>query len=139
MTDESPMTASSAHISAHRMATAWAKLDDHARDILARRAAVQPSMSLARPTSCLRTGQASHPRDKGTLVTLADAFWPEWCSRLISQAAAEVAIAAEGLKGIPTTGAPEGRRTLLPSWRSTSLNSLGRSARRSMERLADQP
>lgn len=136
MTDESPMTASSAHISDHRMATAWAKLDDHARDILARRAAVQPSMSLARPTSCLENGSGeSSARQR----TLADAFWPEWCSRLISQAAAEVAIAAEGLKGIPTTGAPEGRRTLLASWRSTSLNSLGRSARRSMERLADQP
>ncbi|MEV1013049.1 hypothetical protein AB0I89_30605 [Micromonospora sp. NPDC049801] len=114
MTDESLMTASPAHISDHRIAMAWTRLDDRARDMIARRSTGQTLDVIGTAHGVSRERVRQVIRDtEGALATLADACWPGWRDRVISQAAAEVVIAAEDLRGIPATGVPEARRALL--------------------------
>ncbi|MFI7437798.1 sigma factor-like helix-turn-helix DNA-binding protein [Micromonospora haikouensis] len=114
MTDEPPMTASSARVSDHRMAIAWAKLDDRARDILARRTAGQTLevIGMAHGVSRERVRQILRDTEVA-LATLADACCPEWRDQVISQAAGAVVIAEEDLDEIPTAGIAEIKQTLL--------------------------
>ncbi|MEU1756857.1 sigma factor-like helix-turn-helix DNA-binding protein [Micromonospora matsumotoense] len=114
MTDEPPMTVSSARVSDHRMAMAWARLDERARDILARRTAGQTLEVIGMAHGVSRERVRQILRDiEGALATLADACWPGWRDHVISQAAGAVVIAAEDLVGIPTAGDTEIKQALL--------------------------
>ncbi|MFF3864251.1 sigma factor-like helix-turn-helix DNA-binding protein [Micromonospora sp. NPDC001898] len=114
MIDEPIMAAPSTQSSDHRLAAAWARLDDRARDILIRRSAGQTleAIGTVHDVSRERVRQVIRNTERA-LAALADVWWPGWSDRVISSAAIEVVVAEGDLKGIPATGIPDARRALL--------------------------